>query len=189
MPSATATTTSVHRKHLQRDKTWQPDYTTCDVDTVAIGYHNPRVDYLLGAGVTVDGNSTLTIMPGTVVAMFAENYASLIINGKLMCEGNPFEEGYVRFVKSPLASARWLEDRPSRTNGSSSPLIYLTSNSSGGSRINFTEFGALRYGLLASCQFDANTVMLHDNILKWNYKGMAFGHSGITVFNSLFVGE
>ncbi|MDO8304048.1 MAG: hypothetical protein Q7T18_12495, partial [Sedimentisphaerales bacterium] len=40
------------------DKTWQPNYTTCDSGNVAIGYHHPRVDYATNQFITANGTLT-----------------------------------------------------------------------------------------------------------------------------------
>ena len=65
---------------ISTDTTWEPDESRCDIGTVALGYHHPRIDYFIeGARVIVNGTSedkaTLTIKPGTVIAYEYSNDA------------------------------------------------------------------------------------------------------------------
>ena len=55
---------------IDDDTTWKPHFDTCEPNParVSLGYHHPRVDYMLTENVTVD-DKTLTIQPGTVVAL------------------------------------------------------------------------------------------------------------------------
>ncbi len=97
---------------LSSDTIWDPEYGTCDADSIVdLGYHHPRVDYFIHAGtVTVDGSGiTLTIEPGTVVVQKVNSSTGagkLVIDGtdgpdtgdKLVCVGDPFGDGYITWV-------------------------------------------------------------------------------------------
>ena len=92
---------------IAEDVIWQPNYSTCDQGNLALGYHHPRVDYIIDSvDVIVDGSTeraTLTIAPGTVITqevLFPERDGKVSIeqNGGLKCVGDPFGNGYVTWV-------------------------------------------------------------------------------------------
>jgi len=101
---------------------WEAESGTCDTGPVAIGYHHPRVDYVICDGGTValssdPGSSrTLhTIEPGTVVAceLWQDEPSNLItVTGcdEFLCQGDPYDGAYVTFVQYGRAS-QWATTR------------------------------------------------------------------------------
>ncbi|MFA6175890.1 MAG: NosD domain-containing protein, partial [Phycisphaerae bacterium] len=169
------------------DTTWQPNYNACDSGTVAIGYHHPRVDYLLGSNVTVSSGKTLTIKPGTVVAMGYglpyDTYRSLYVYGKLIAEGSPFDGGYINFIQSSLATTNWNVVKYAQL---ANPYIYLYSTSDANSSISFSKIFNLMTGLMTD---KALLNPVHDNVFKFNYYGILFSASGSNfgIKNNLFI--
>lgn len=93
---------------------WAPNYATCDTGNIDIGYHHPRVDYLLDqCKITVQSPWTLTVKPGTVIAHNAvtgigggDDCLYLPSGSSLICEGNPYREagkGYITWTRYNLA--------------------------------------------------------------------------------------
>ena len=97
---------------ISMDTTWQPDPNTCDTGTVDLGSHIPRIDYLIyKADITVSG-ATLTVKPGTVIAQRindSTDAGKLIIssNAELICNGDPFGDGYITWSEQGLAGQYW----------------------------------------------------------------------------------
>ena len=97
---------------ISTDTTWQPDYDTCDFGAVDLGYHHQRIDYVIHkADVTVSG-ATLTVNPGTVIAQKindSTDAGKLIIssNAKLICNGDPFGDGYITWSEQGLIKYYW----------------------------------------------------------------------------------
>ncbi|MBN2377464.1 MAG: right-handed parallel beta-helix repeat-containing protein [Sedimentisphaerales bacterium] len=153
---------------LSSDTTWEPNQATVDTGTVDIGYHHPRVDYVLYADVTLNSSKTLTIEPGTVVAMggVSSGTGDLILNGTLNCEGDPFDGGYVRLMQRALACANW--DGVKYRNSNKAKVDFDGGSSQ--SSINFTCISGLSYGLYFQTGY--MNYPIHDVILKRNYCGI-----------------
>jgi len=150
------------------DTVWQPNYQVCDMGTVSLGFHYPRIDYLVyRANVVIDGvgeKATLTIMPGTVIAHRTYGTGPLKIenNGALICKGDPYEEGYVTFVEWGRAGNYWTIGVP---YSNYNPCIECKSGSE--YDLIFTRLlglgGALKVdsgssGNVSDCEFRLNTL-------------------------------
>jgi hypothetical protein len=166
---------------LSTDTTWQP---TADVDTgtVDIGYHHPRVDYVLMNEIGIgDGeeSSTLTISPGTVVAMNSWIVIGQPGAGSLFAEGVPDDNGYIHFTKIGLVSADW-----DTVQYKTEPRIIMEefANSSG-----FCFVRMYNVGLGAPYPIGWSNTFFHDNILKYNQCAYILRSSYNKIANNLFI--
>lgn len=171
---------------LSADATWCPNYSICDTCVVDIGYHHPRVDYLLRADVTVPSGKTLKIVPGTIVTMGGGgpyNSGTIYVSGKIIAQGEPFDRGYIHFIHYASASANW--DTVYNYGGTTYPYIYLQNTSDAGSMVNFLKINNLRG--LRICKVLSHPV--HDNIFKFNYYALSINTSDgdLEIINNLFV--
>ncbi|HBG26832.1 MAG: hypothetical protein A2Y10_07800 [Planctomycetes bacterium GWF2_41_51] len=153
------------------DIVWQPNFNTCDSGIVSMGYHHPRVDYLLlpNSRIYIIGH-TITIMPGVVTAISSEAQISgtrVISNG--------LASDRIKYVSSGVAKAGWANIKY-RAIGNGSVNI-----SNVESEISFCDFIALGYGI----QGGAINNPSHDNIFKLNYRGLQSNKAQ----NSIFIGN
>ncbi|OHB61556.1 MAG: hypothetical protein A2Y12_00530 [Planctomycetes bacterium GWF2_42_9] len=171
---------------LTADTTWQP---TADVDTgtVDIGYHHPRVDYCIydEYGVDLDGYD-LTIYPGTVIAMGIEQSGhwglTLYDEGsEINCSGIAGEDGKIKFVYTPLASAK----RMNCQFVCDGPTIEIAGQNTNDSKFEFTDFIGVRLSVWndqsSGIQFENP---IHDCLFK--YAGMFVDNADLNIINSIF---
>lgn len=95
---------------ISTDTVWRPQSETCDTGQVAIGYHHPRVDYVLNnASLTAaQADTDFVILPGTVIAQKPDAglICGLTVDGsaRLEIRGAPWDGGYVKWVSLPFTS-------------------------------------------------------------------------------------
>jgi hypothetical protein len=138
-----------------------------------MGYHHPRVDYFIVPTTNINlSGYTLTVNPGTIIAIGGQSQA--IQNGKIISNGAPFEGGRIKYMNYGLASAGWKNIKYRNINNGS---VNPTSNDS---EFSFCDFTGLGYGILGG-----TLNVSHDNIFKYNYRGLQSNTSQ----NSLFIGN
>ena len=193
------------------DKTWQPNYQTCDIGNVAIGYHHPRVDYVIcEAKVQVNSGKTLTIAPGTVTAIDGEDWPNgLYVVGKVITNGTATQPNV--FTSRQLATSNWERARVVSDYDPATYCVFLPYGSSNDSEFNFTRFqgfyNALNIGSgvelkkpVHDCVFQQNSyacfndfVILYmypnyteyqNNIFKNNYYAITASSSELCKFKS-----
>jgi parallel beta-helix repeat protein len=173
--------------------TWQPNYSTCDVGTVAIGYHHPRVDYGLYKSVTFSGSSPqLTIKPGTIISLGGGPLnidGSLVFSaGKLLCNGTAGLNGTISIVARSFASEDWrpISQNSYYVDNKESPSVYVSTNTANGLSASFTSFAGLLYGMGIT---SSNAASIHDNEFFHNTVGLYFAESNgsnCLIENNLF---
>lgn len=171
--------------YLGQDTIWQPNYNTCDSGIVAIGYHHPRVDYVIkeNAIVTVGFNYSMEILPGTVIACCSNSdvgYGGISVSSmsKFKCNGEPYGLGNVKFVEIATAS-QYVKNNRSRDTGN-------TIEAYGECEISFTEFREFDHAIIF--YYNMGQSNIHDCIFKNNTFGLYASncYSSIKVDNCLF---
>ena len=166
---------------ISNNTTWEPDYNTTDTGTIDIGYHHPRVDYVIDAA-TVSVAAELTIEPGTIIAVSAiqsSNRISISSGGKLKSKGMPTGDEYVKFVGLQKASQYSPDQVPIC-------LVSSTIYPEYGSEIDirFTEF--IGSGRSITLLY-GNSYSIRDCVFKQNYYGIGYNSStALSIENCLF---
>ena len=185
-------------KSIPTNTTWNKQTTTCDTGTVDLGYHAPRVDYIIDeSDVTVDGGAgtkaVLTIEAGVVIAQDVDastGAGKVVVDGGdtdgqadgIVCVGDPSGDGYVRWVD--LGRVRRYLQAGAVPYGNLQNNIELDGDSEYAFR--FCEFVGLgrcvvpseESGVIRDCKFLLNT------------RGVDYqGCDGFAISNCLFVGN
>ena len=169
---------------------WSPNLELCDESgsSVDIGYHHPRVDYLLKNNVTVDYGCTLVVEPGTVVAMGDGSTAyagTLRVYGEIHSDGDAdIEYGDIVYTYMSLASSslEWFEYKIYNN-----PYHVIMPQASYNSSITSSVFLNLR----ATLVYTYLTTPLDNNTFKHQSMGLLTSGTGCnnTISNSVFVGN
>ena len=168
---------------ISSDTTWQPDYDTCDFGTVAMGYHHPRVDYIIHeADITVNG-ATLEVKPGTVIshrvnASTGAGKLSISSDAKLKCNGDPFGKGYIKWMEQGRATQDWKVGITPYTN------YEFFVECLGECEVSFSRFTDISYPL--SIYEDNSTI--RDSIFEFNIRAINYvSCTGYDCSNCVFV--
>lgn len=181
--------------NITENTTWQPQYDSCDSGLwISLGYHHPRIDYYIGANVTIDSSTgvTLTIKPGTVIAHSASSSTGKLLiagsggNGiedtiKSVGDPNPDHGGYITWVASGRAANTSSVGVP---GSSAATFIELASGCH--YDIRFTQFMGLGWTLYCK---EGNGIF-RDNQFFQNTRAISYeGATGYSCVNNLFVGH
>ena len=180
---------------IATDTTWHKQINTCDGGTVDLGFHAPRVDYIIDrADVTVNGTSsgaTLTIKPGTVVVQNVNSSTGagkLTIDGdeqgadSLVCVGDPAGDGYVTWVSLERARRSFGGAHVPYSNPKNNIEFEFGSDYD----VRFTKFFGLGRALVPS----EGGGTIRDCLFILNSRGIDYlSCSGFEVSNCLFMGN
>ncbi|MBN2210440.1 MAG: right-handed parallel beta-helix repeat-containing protein, partial [Sedimentisphaerales bacterium] len=154
---------------LSTDTTWEPDYSTCDTGPVAIGYHYPRVEYLIDeVKVTVDGGgspATLEIKPGTVIAhrsTSSNDYLYITSGDNIIANGDLYtDNGMITWVECMRIGLHNLPLKYPYYYGYRTLLVYNADYELVANRFLGLGYTLYAYynssGLIRDCQFLLNT--------------------------------
>jgi RHS repeat-associated protein len=170
---------------LTEDTELVPQYDTCDTGTVALGYHHPRIDYVVDGLVVDGGNSraTLKIMPdpedveqNAPVIMLINNI-EITAYDRLVCRGRVSADGVVEYAR--IVDQLWSSAYTNYTYGSE---IICRNHSL--YDIQLTKFEGLYEGL----QIEGGQGNLRNNIFNLNDTALVHDNtSGQSCRNNLFI--
>ena len=176
---------------ISSNTVWGPEYDTCDNDSlVDLGYHYPRIDYVIRVGsghVAVSGSGVeLTVQAGTVVAHAVDSSSGagkLIVgaSSSLVCAGGPFADGYITWVS--CGRIQW-SGAGCVPYGNLQNFIELESESD--YDIRFTRFLGLGMALAPG----EGSGMIRDSVFMLNARGVDYRNcEDYSVENCLFMGN
>lgn len=153
---------------ITEDTVWAPDDSLCDVNEIAVGFHHSRIDYLIDCvDVTVQAN--LEIQPGTVICHEINSTTGdgklIVNNGSLICQGDPFGDGYVVWVERGRAGEYYKVGIPFDN-------VQTFINCDAGSEydVQFTKF----IGMKAALVVENDNGAVRDSIFFMNTRGITF---------------
>ncbi|MBI9018486.1 MAG: hypothetical protein JEZ07_14630 [Phycisphaerae bacterium] len=162
-----------------------PILTLCDTGTIDIGYHHPRVDYVIDdCTFTMDAGTNLQLNPGLVMAVTASSSSDsrLFIKGSMDCNGKPGYGGYILLTSAESAS----QFMP--VSGASAHDLISTDTTTIDMNFSFTRFWDT--GDALDLSFGSTSTTSIENCQFWgNLVAVRHADTDITlnINNSLFV--
>lgn len=161
---------------IDQDTTWQPNYNTCDVNEVAIGYHHPRVDYVIdGGNITVFNMEpvALSVKPGTVISLKNNAAHAISMEAQYFKSIGDQLNGYIKWVNLDM-SGQMLQGISSSTGR------VISCEDPYSVDVRYNKFSGLNTCLYIE---GSNMIKLHDNIFNLSDVGF-HADSGIYELNN-----